>query len=481
MILINPINPFRFLPKETLLNLGNIVTSAVMLTLSTYVFAKDIKLILPDTNALTTINYSNHQNSTKLHKNADKLFVPASTMKLLTAVAATAALGNEFRYQTKVFAKTPIQDGKIDGDVYIVFSGDPTLTSLDIESLFAQLQQQGLALITGNIYLVGDQYELQHAPGRVWDDLGICYSAPVSSYVINENCFKAQFIPKLADDAGEVKIVGNEPVIIESRAVFDKNLLQPICDLTLARLENNHFRLDGCYPGSKPLKLNIAITDPARFAQDKLTQSVNRSNTKLGGQVLLSNQFPSQSLVIAQHQSEPLTELIATMLLKSDNLIADSLLKRLGQQIYGAPGTFSNGSAAMKLILTQQGVDLSSAHIVDGSGLSRYNLLSANQLAEVLALIKDKPAYSNILTSLPVAGESGTLRYRRGYTNSTFKGKVTAKTGSMLGVSNVAGFIKDDDNISATFVILQNGVSPEKEQTVKPSFDVSILQQFVEQ
>ena len=481
MTQISLINAVRFSAKETLLNLGNIFTSAVMLTLSSNVIASDIKLKLPDTSALTAISYSNHQNSVRQQQNSDKLFIPASTMKLLTAVTATAALGSKFRYQTKVLAKTAIQNGRIDGDVYITFSGDPTLTSQDIESLFAQLQQQGLAVVTGNIYLVGQQYELQHAPGRVWDDLGICYSAPVSSYVINENCFKAQFIPKLADDAGEVKLVGSEPVIIESRAVFDKSLQQPICNLTLARLENNHFRLDGCYPGSKPLKLNIAITDPARFAQDKLTQSVNRSNIKLGGQVLLSNEFPSQSLVIAQHQSEPLTELIATMLLKSDNLIADSLLKRLGQQIYGAPGTFSNGSAAMKLILSQQGVDLTSAHIVDGSGLSRYNLLSANQLAEVLALIKDKPAYANILTSLPVAGESGTLRYRRGYTSPTLKGKVIAKTGSMLGVSNMAGFIKQAGQLTATFVVLQNGVSPDKEQTATASFDVSVLRQLIEQ
>ena len=461
------------------MNLRNIVTSAILLTLSTNVVASDIKLILPDTTAFTAIKYSNHQNNSKLDQNSDKLFIPASTMKLLTAVAASASLGDEFKYQTKVLAKTPIQDGKIDGDVYIVFSGDPTLSSEDIKSLFSQLQQQGLTLITGNIYLVGEEYELQHAPGRVWDDLGICYSAPVSSFIINDNCFKAQFLPKLADDAGEVKIVGSEPVAIESRAIFDKSLQQPICDLTLARLENNHFRLDGCYPGSKPLKLNIAITDPARFAKDKLTQIVNKSKIALRGQVLLANQRPASSLLIAEHQSAPLTDLIATMLLKSDNLIADSLLKRLGQQVYGAPGTFSNGSAAMKLILIQQGVDLSGAHIVDGSGLSRYNLLSANQLAEVLALVRDNSAYRHIINSLPVAGESGTLKYRKGYLNVSLKGKVLAKTGSMLGVSNMAGFIKDGDKIAATFVVLQNGVSPEKEPAAKPSFDVSILQQLI--
>ncbi|MCL1096034.1 D-alanyl-D-alanine carboxypeptidase/D-alanyl-D-alanine endopeptidase [Shewanella kaireitica] len=463
------------------MNLRNIVASAILLTLSSNIAASDIKLILPDTSALTAMKYSNHLKSTKLEQNSDKLFIPASTMKLLTAIAATASLGSEFRYQTKVLANTPIQKGKIDGDVYIVFSGDPTLTTLNIESLFAQLQQQGLALITGNIYLVGEEHELQHAPGRVWDDLGICYSAPVSSFIINENCFKARFVPRLADDAGEVKIVGNEPVSIESRAVFDKSLQQPICDLTLARLENNHFRLDGCYPGSKPLKLNIAITDPALFAKDKLTQIVKNTKIGLRGQVLFASQFPAYSLSIAEHQSEPLTELVATMLLKSDNLIADSLLKRLGQQVYGAPGTFSSGSAAMKLILTQQGIDLSNAHIVDGSGLSRYNLLSANQLAEVLALVRDNSAYRHIISSLPVAGESGTLKYRKGYVNASLKGKVLAKTGSMLGVSNVAGFIKDGDKIAATFVVLQNGVSPEKEPSAKPSFDVSILQQLTEQ
>ncbi|MFT5790090.1 MAG: D-alanyl-D-alanine carboxypeptidase/D-alanyl-D-alanine-endopeptidase (penicillin-binding protein 4), partial [Shewanella sp.] len=286
--------------------------------------------------------------------------------------------------------------------------------------------------------------------------------------------------PKLTDDAGVVELLENEPVIIESRAIFDKSSQRAICNLTLARLANNQYRLDGCYPGNKALKLSIAITEPGLYAKDKLTHIIKYNGISVSGNITLTQQRPGNALLVAQHQSAPLTDLIATMLLKSDNLIADSLLKRMGQQIFGLSGTFANGSAAMTQILTQQGVDLSTANIVDGSGLSRYNLLSANQLAQVLALIEKNKHYSYIIDALPIAGMTGTLKYRHGYTHPPLKGQIVAKTGSMLGVANIAGFIKENDDLTSIFVILQNGVSPKADNTKVPPYDVSILKQVLD-
>jgi len=452
---------------------------ALLLALSTELTAAELTLPLPQNTAQIAIKY--RQQHDQFDHNANTLFTPASTMKLLTAVAATASLGHDFRYQTQILSLQPPKDGVITGDVYIVFSGDPSLTSTDIQTLLAKLEQRGVNRITGDIYLVGQGSTLLHAPGTVWDDLGICYAAPVSSFIINKNCFKAQWAPKRTEPNGSLTLQSSQPVSIKSNAVFDSTLQQPFCDLTLTRLRHNQFTLEGCYPGSQALTLNIAITDPARFAQDKLTQMIEQSEIKFTGQVKLSSHSPADLQRLALHQSAPLTALINTMLLTSDNLIADSLLKRLGQQIYGAPGTFTKGSAAMTLILSQLGIDMSDANIVDGSGLSRYNLLSANHIADVLALVKHDPAYHNVLNSLPIAGETGTLRYKKGYTKSPLKGHVLAKTGSMSGVSNIAGFIKQAGKITASFVILQNGVSPQSSGSEPLSVDVLLLQQYLGQ
>jgi D-alanyl-D-alanine carboxypeptidase/D-alanyl-D-alanine-endopeptidase (penicillin-binding protein 4) len=460
--------------------LRNIISTALLMTLASTGIAAELKLVSPPRTTLTALTViATNPSGVTQRQNADKLFIPASTMKLLTAVSATAALGKDFRYHTNIYADNPIQDGQIEGDVYLSFTGDPTLTTEDIQALLDQLKQQGLKHITGNLYLVGEQYEIQHAPGRVWDDLGICYAAPVSSYVLNKNCIQAQFKPRLADNAGVVELLENEPVVIVSRATFDKSGQRAICNLTLARFEKNQYRLDGCYPGNKALKLSVAITDPGLYAIDKLTQSINYNGISINGSITLAQQHAANALLVAQHQSEPLSSLITTMLLKSDNLIADSLLKRMGQYLFGSSGTFANGSAAMTQILSEQGVDLSSANIVDGSGLSRYNLLSANQLAQVLALIQQNEHYKYIIDALPVAGITGTLKYRHGYAQAPLKGQIVAKTGSMLGVVNIAGFIKQNDALPSIVVILQNGVSPTPVKANVPTYDVSILKQLV--
>ncbi|QQX78298.1 D-alanyl-D-alanine carboxypeptidase/D-alanyl-D-alanine-endopeptidase [Shewanella sp. KX20019] len=462
------------------MTLRHIVSTALFITLPYTGVTAEQSLTIPSSTALTTLKVVSTNTDVVTHsQNADKLFIPASTMKLLTAVSATAVLGKNFRYQTNVYADNSIHQGQIRGNIYITFSGDPTLTTRNIQTLLHQLKDQGLDHITGNVYLVGEQHENYHAPGRVWDDLGICYAAPVSSYVLNKNCIEARFQPKLADDAGVVELLGNEPVIIESQAIFDKIGKRAICDLTLARTEKNSYLLKGCYPGNKALKLAVAITEPGLYAKDKLTQLIKYNDISINGSISLVQQHPGNALLIAQHQSEPLTTLIATMLLKSDNLIADSLLKRMGQHLFGSSGTFANGSAAMAQILSQQGVDLSSANIVDGSGLSRYNLLSANQLVQVLQLIEREPHYRYIIDVLPIAGKTGTLKYRHGYTHEPLKDQVVAKTGSMLGVANIAGFIKQEDGLQSIVVILQNGVSPKADDINIQPYDVAILKQLL--
>ncbi|MGL5358565.1 MAG: D-alanyl-D-alanine carboxypeptidase/D-alanyl-D-alanine endopeptidase, partial [Shewanella sp.] len=166
------------------------------------------------------------------------------------------------------------------------------------------------------------------------------------------------------------------------------------------------------------------------------------------------------------------------------NLIADSVFKQVGKHYYAAQGTvshgsFTHGSAAMKRILTQLGIDLSSAQIVDGSGLSRYNLLSAKQIADVLRLIHRDPRFSGLIASLPQAGISGTLQYRRGYTTAPLKELIFAKTGSMQGVANLAGFIRLPEQPDIVFVVLENGISPERKKLRKPAFNADFLSELV--
>lgn len=413
-------------------------------------------------------------------QNPDTLLLPASTMKLLTAVAATSSLGSGFRFSTRVYSRFPIKDGVIAGDVYISFNGDPTLKAKDLSSLLKQLTEQGLYRIEGSLYLIGQANEQLQAPGWVWDDLGICYAAPVSNFILNRNCVHGKLSPKLASNQSQLSVPGDIPISITNTSVFDKTGIEEFCQLDLQRLAGNHFSLSGCYPGSQAIKLAIAITDPGLFMQESIGQILKSSKIQLKGEILIKHQLPIQTHLIAVHESAPLPDLLGTMLIKSDNLIADSLLKQLGTKIYQRPGNFSNGSRALKKILSREGIALTHAKIVDGSGLSRYNLLSARQLSQVLSLIFTDPRFSQLMDSLPIAGVSGTLKYKANFNKPPLFKHVIAKTGSMQGVDNLAGFISSKTQDDTLFVILENGQSSLQKKQQQAPFSALFLRSLMD-
>ena len=413
-------------------------------------------------------------------QNPDTLLLPASTMKLLTAVAATSSLGNEFRFSTRVYSRFPIKDGVIAGDVYISFSGDPTLKTQDLRSLLSQLTEQGLYRIEGSLYLIGQANEQLQAPGWVWDDLGICYAAPVSSFVLNRNCVHGKLSPKLASNQSQLSVPGYIPISITNTSVFDKSGIEKFCQLDLQRLPGNHFSLSGCYSGSQAIKLAIAITDPGLFMQESMSQILKSSKILLKGHISIKHQLPTQARLIAAHDSAPLPDLLGIMLIKSDNLIADSLLKQLGTKNYQGPGNFSNGSRALKDVLSGEGIVLTHAQIVDGSGLSRYNLLSARQLSQVLHLIYTDSRFAQLIDSLPVAGVSGTLKYKASFNKPPLLKHVMAKTGSMQGVDNLAGFIRSETQGDTLFVILENGQSPLEKKQQRAPFSALFLHSLMD-
>lgn len=136
----------------------------------------------------------------------------------------------------------------------------------------------------------------------------------------------------------------------------------------------------------------LAVNDPGQYAIDSVA-GIIKGKLSIKGKMLTSNQLPASSRVVASHASDALPELLETMLLESDNLIADSLLKQLGKHYYGDGASFSAGAKAIREVLAEKGVVLERAQLIDGSGLSRYNLLNARQLAQLLRLIADTPDY----------------------------------------------------------------------------------------
>tara|TARA_R110002033_G_scaffold3410_2_gene19435 strand:+ start:719 stop:2290 length:1572 start_codon:yes stop_codon:yes gene_type:complete len=448
--------------------------------------------------------------------NNQSLMQPASVQKLLTALAATKQLGKQFSYQTQLTTladqpldKTQINNGIYSGDIYIEFSGDPTLTFQDLHQLLGSLSTLGITKLNGNIMLASEQDSQLQAPGWVWDDLGICYAAPISPFIINKNCVYGRLSTNGYNKVAKITMMGNRPIDITNDAYFvsptiDNPVVKPAvtlpvanalpayltesvpqCQLTLSRFDNNRYHLSGCHVGAKSLPLAIAISDPQIYAQHiiaKQLESLGISYNPLITTIKMNKQpkFMAQRQVIASHQSDALPQLLETMLLESDNLIADSLLKKLGEVYYQTPSDFARSGQALKTILYSIGIDLSTANIADGSGLSRYNLLTPEHVLSVLTVIYQQPEYRFLLDLLPESGVSGTLRYKRYFNKSPLKHHVFAKTGSMLGIANLAGRVNVSNGHNYLFVLFENGLSPQIKKQQKAPFSAVFLQTMMD-
>lgn len=367
--------------------------------------------------------------------NQTQLFPPASTLKLVTALAAKLELGDDFRYQTSIES--------VKNDVVIRFSGDPTLTTPDLKQLLTTIKQSGINKITGDLWLDNSAFTgYDRAVGWPWDILGVCYSAPASAISLDDNCVQASIYTE-SDGKTRVYVPEHQPIYVTTQAKSVSKIEQEStqCDLELLSSPDNHYQLQGCLQSrSKPLPLKFAVQDSALYTQRVLNTLLRQQNIELTGQIKVGK-YSKQGKTLATHQSALLPDLLEVMLKKSDNLIADNLTKTIGAQFYLQPGSFGNGTKAIKQILfAKTGIDLEHTPLADGSGLSRNNRFTSQNMAAVLRYIWQNEQELGLIALMPTSGTDGTLKYRRSMRKAPIKGELIAKSGSLYGSSNMAGF-----------------------------------------
>ncbi|HIF9321041.1 TPA: serine-type D-Ala-D-Ala carboxypeptidase [Photobacterium damselae] len=385
----------------------------------------------------------------------DNLQAPASTQKTITALAAKLYLGDNFRFYTDVETK-----GK---DIIFNFSGDPTFSRTDLRELLSQIRAKGYKSIQGNIYLNGGHFTgYERGIGWPWDILGSCYSAPSSSITLEHNCVQgALYTNKGIGNKARVNVPSHQPIQVTSTAtiVTPSQKKAQFCQLDLISNPNNSYQVSGCSLAYKePMPLKFAVQNTTKYTMAVLRQELKRAGISFKGQIYRNDTIKGQR--IARNSSKPMSELLDIMLKRSDNLFADNIAKTIGAKYYQQPGSYNNGVAAIKEILkTKANIDLSDTIMVDGSGLSRNNRLSANDLMQVITYIY-KHKNLKLFNDFPVAGESGTLRYRKSMRTGELKGKVIAKSGSLFATYNLAGMIKTKSGKPLLFVQLVTDYHP---------------------
>lgn len=424
---------------------------------------------LPDGANLALVVQKVGSSSPLVDYHSNQMALPASTQKVVTALAALLELGPDFRFTTTMESDARISGNSLKGHLVVRFSGDPSLQRQHIVTMINALKQKGVSKIEGDLIIDTSVFASHDkAPGWPWNDMTHCFSAPPAAAIIDRNCFSVSLYsaPKVGDTAF-IKVASYYPVNMFSEVVTldSKSTGGRYCELDVVPGELNRYTITGCLPQrSDPLPLAFAVQNGASYAGAIVKNELLKADIKLDGHLRQQKRQQRPENVLALHQSEPLPTLLKTMLKKSDNMIADTVFRTIGNHYFKVPGTWRAGSDAVRQILRQKaGISLGNSVIADGSGLSRHNLISPASMMQVLQYIALNDQQLNIISMLPLAGYDGTLRYRGGLHEAGVNGKVSAKTGALQGVYNLAGFITTASGQKVAFVQFLSGyaVPPE--------------------
>ncbi|HKM68225.1 MAG TPA: D-alanyl-D-alanine carboxypeptidase/D-alanyl-D-alanine-endopeptidase [Candidatus Acidoferrum sp.] len=413
---------------------------------------------------------------TLYEKNADKYFLPASNMKLLTTALALDTLGPEWRFRTTIETNgTLAADGKLSGDLILVGRGDPNLSNRKFpyetkeefdgppERALAELADavavRGVKEITGDV--VGDDsyFPRERYPGG-WeiDDMVWEYGAAISAIVVNDNTVTVTLTAgEKADDAVTVEIapatqefvVKNEVATVRAKEKEDLRLTREPGGETVV--------ISGVLPAkSAPRKLVLAIQEPALQAAHLLAEQLSERGIKIEGKVRAAHQpDPNEATrtVLAEHMSVPLKDSVKLVNKISQNLHTEVLLWTAARQQgrWATPEDLQKFPAAF---YAKAGIADGDVIQTDGSGLSRHDLVTPRAFVALLAYAQKQAWFPAYLASLPMAGADGTLNERM--KEPPLAGRIQAKTGSVTHVRALSGYAETPGGRKLIFSFLSN-------------------------
>jgi serine-type D-Ala-D-Ala carboxypeptidase/endopeptidase (penicillin-binding protein 4) len=433
-------------------------------------------------------------------RNARTLMVPASAMKLVTVAAAAEAVGWDYRFETRLLATGPIVDGVLRGDLLIVGSGDPSVmgppsrgderprfgeasprsrdderprfdngprladagpTGIEMTRPWVDaLRARGVTRIDGRV--IGDDENVgEPRPGFAWswEDLGYSYGALPGALNIAENAVVITLSP--GSTAGLPTIVevnppgAGMPVVNHSTTVAAD---APRSVWPELRPGEAVLSVHGTIPaGSPPVSIAAAVGNPtlwfARVVRnDLLNAGIDVAGDAVDGDDLVVAPDRTTATLLHAHESLPLAEVAKPLLKDSINLYAEGVLwLATGRD---GPRNTDAALAAVRLRLESWGIPKEGIQIVDGSGLSRRDVVAADTLVAILRRFHDEARTSPWMQAFPVAGRDGSLERRMKGTPA--EGNAIAKTGTMSNIRALAGYVRTADGEPLAVALIAN-------------------------
>jgi serine-type D-Ala-D-Ala carboxypeptidase/endopeptidase (penicillin-binding protein 4) len=395
--------------------------------------------------------------------NPRMLLVPASVAKLVSAATAAAAVGWDYRFETTLKATGPIANGVLSGDLLIVGSGDPSIGGRagdDVGSWIEALKTAGIRRIDGRI--IGDDDAVEEPRPQLawaWDDLGYTTGALFGALNFGENRMTVTVTAGTAPGGPAALTV--EPQA-SSRPLANRIVTGRSGSTQLLWPEQRpgepFLTVAGTIPtGAPPARLTVAVGNPTFWSASVFRNRVQQQGIEVTGEAWdIDDVTPppdrAAATTIFTYRSHPLSEIVQPMLKESINLYAEAVMR-----LNAAPGALPTNDAALEGFrrrLESWGIPTDAQQVIDGSGLSRRDVLAAETLLAVLQRMYDATLQSPFMTALPVAGVDGSLDSRMRDTPAA--GNVRAKTGTMSNIRSLAGYVTTRDGERLAFVAMVN-------------------------
>jgi D-alanyl-D-alanine carboxypeptidase/D-alanyl-D-alanine-endopeptidase (penicillin-binding protein 4) len=400
--------------------------------------------------------------------NARKLMMPASNMKILTLAVAAETLGWDYRFKTTLETTAPVENGVLKGDLIVRGSGDPTINSRESRAtvLFdlwaGALKAAGITRIDGNI--VGDASAFDNrrlGQGWSWDYLQYGYAAPIGALEFNEDIATLSIRPgaKAGDDAGLELTPGAGLGLIHHVVTGEPGSSTSI---DLERKPDGRWLdvIGSIAVDAKPASREVAIANPTVYFAHALLLGLVQRGIEVGGVPseleepwISVGSMPRRMLV--ESESPPLREIATTMMKVSQNLYAETLLKAIGAVKSNGTGSTEAGVTAARDVFATWNIQPGTYVQVDGSGLSRYDFVTAEMIVTLLERMHRDPRHHDaFVATLPIAGKDGTIATRMKDTRA--EANAAAKTGSISNVRALSGFVRTRDGETLAFSVLAN-------------------------
>lgn len=397
----------------------------------------------------------------------DRSLVPASGMKAITTLSALQILGSEYSYTTTLEHDSIITEGVLQGNLYITGSGDPSLGSNRIAGYHSfdtlvndwakQLKSKGIKTIKGNIIADAGAFEDYSTPGSWnWDDIGQYYGAGPFGLNVYENAYTLYF--------SSTKTTSRLDSIypsIEGLTVFNDTKVGG-GDAFIFGAPDSYYRyVVGGVPASrKQFTVEGSMPDPPLFLATELKKALEKNSiiveqqpTTMYALKRIGIKLKNKRTVLLKHTSAPISEMIKQTNAESINLYAEALLKTIGKYQLNDGSTVS-GVKVVRSYWTEKGLDLKGFNMEDGSGLSRLNVITPQQMCNFLKYAYSKNNFNVFKNSLAVAGETGTMENL--CTGTIAEGNIFAKSGSMSKVRSYSGYVKTQSGQLYCFSIIMN-------------------------